>query len=153
MTSVTHEPLFVVQATTGPAELGHFVDCSQQIRYFLASNRADELKSPYCWINGKVGKVRIVAAELSNYYEPASRRGIHKKEMAYNFEGKIMAKKATKKTPNKDLIRHILEDQADMFVEHLGHSKKRAARLDHNVAELLRRLGETPDEGERFWVC
>jgi SUMO ligase MMS21 Smc5/6 complex component len=59
-----------------------------------------------------------------------------------------MARKATKKTDNKVLIRHILDDQTSLFVPHLSHSEALRNRLHHNITELYRRLGETVDDDE-----
>lgn len=62
-----------------------------------------------------------------------------------------MASKATAKTDNHTLVRDILGDQSAMMLPHLKRGEVRQSRLDHNVTELLRRLGEKPDGGP-YWV-
>jgi len=62
------EQLYIVQATTGPAKLDCFVDCSEPGDLASSETRAAELLDPSCWCNGIVGKVRIVKQEESNCY-------------------------------------------------------------------------------------
>jgi len=59
-----------------------------------------------------------------------------------------MARKATSKTPNKELVRDILDDQSSLFIQHLSRSDKRKDRLHHNLVELYYRLGETVGDCE-----
>jgi len=53
-----------------------------------------------------------------------------------------MAKKATKYTSSKQLLRDILDDQSSLMVKHYSKSSQRIDRLEHNIKELLNRLGE-----------
>lgn len=57
-----------------------------------------------------------------------------------------MAQKATDKTPNKELVLDILDDQTSLFLQHRSHSESRKKRLSHNITELYRRLGENVEE-------
>lgn len=59
-----------------------------------------------------------------------------------------MAKKATKETPSKQLIRDILDDQSSLMVRHYSKSSRRIDRLEHNIKELLSRLGEEVKEDD-----
>lgn len=59
-----------------------------------------------------------------------------------------MARKATARTDNKILIMDILDDQSSMFCQGRTRTDLRRQRLHHNIKELYRRLGETPDEDE-----
>jgi len=62
-----------------------------------------------------------------------------------------MAAKATKRTGNLELIRWILDDQTALFIPRLSKGDRRIRRLEHNLRELLRRLGESPDEAELLY--
>lgn len=62
-----------------------------------------------------------------------------------------MAKKANSKTPNKQLVLDILDDQTSLFIQHHSHSEKRKKRLAHNIIELYRRLGEPVSENELLY--
>ncbi len=59
-----------------------------------------------------------------------------------------MAKKATKETSSKQLIRDILDDQSSLMVKHYSKSIRRIDRLEHNIKELLSRLGEEVKEDD-----
>lgn len=62
-----------------------------------------------------------------------------------------MARKANSKTPNKELVMDILDDQIAMGIPHLSIGKIRTTRLYHNVKELYRRLGEKVEPGELLY--
>ena len=53
-----------------------------------------------------------------------------------------MAAKATKNTTNADLVYDILDDQASFMLSHLISGRIRRRRIEHNLKELFRRLGE-----------
>ena len=64
-----------------------------------------------------------------------------------------MARKATKNTPNKELVLDILEDQIAFGIPHLSKGKNRQERIHHNVTELYRRLGETVTDNDLLYYC
>jgi hypothetical protein len=70
------EQSYVVQATRANPDCGYFVDCSDPLNYNEAQRRAQQLREPKCWINGMVGKVRLVAVEDSNCFEACKHRGL-----------------------------------------------------------------------------
>ena len=64
-----------------------------------------------------------------------------------------MPRKATKNTPNKELVNGILDDQAAFGIPHLSKGKTRENRFRHNLKELYRRLGETVEDNDLLYYC
>lgn len=64
-----------------------------------------------------------------------------------------MARKATHKTSNAELIRDILDDQAAFMLSHLHSSDVRRRRIEHNLRFLFEeRLGECLPANEPLYV-
>ena len=62
-----------------------------------------------------------------------------------------MARKANKNTSNVELVADILSDQSDFMLTHKKSGNVRVERIEHNLVELFRRLGEEIPENTHLY--